>query len=71
MPARTDAIEKYIQGKKYQQVLNKKCDYDYLEKFKEFLEQSTKKNHEYNISFIPPNITYIFKSFTDDNYFAN
>jgi len=46
MPARIDAIEKYIQGKKYQQLLKKKFDYDHLEKFKEFLEPSTKKNHE-------------------------
>jgi hypothetical protein len=46
MPARTDAIEKYIQGKKYQQILKKKLDYDSLEKFKEFLEPSTKKHHE-------------------------
>ncbi len=47
MPARVDAIQKYIQGKKYQQCLKKKFDYDSLEKFKEFLEPSTKKNHEY------------------------
>ncbi len=46
MPARIDAIEKYVQGKKYQQLLNKKLDFDSLEKFKEFLEPSTKKNHE-------------------------
>jgi hypothetical protein len=46
MPARTDAIEKYVQGKKYQQLLKKKFDNNSLEKFKEFLEPSTKKNHE-------------------------
>ncbi|UJR25556.1 hypothetical protein I4U23_006901 [Adineta vaga] len=46
MPARVDAIEKYIQGKKYQQILKKKFDYDVLEKFKDFIEPSTKKNHE-------------------------
>ncbi|CAF1097165.1 unnamed protein product [Adineta ricciae] len=46
MPARVDAIEKYIQGKKYQQILKKKFDYDTLEKFKDFIEPSTKKNHE-------------------------
>jgi len=46
MPARIDAIEKYVQGKKYQQLLKKKLDSDSLEKFKEFLEPSTKKNHE-------------------------
>jgi hypothetical protein len=46
IPARVDAIQKYIQGKKYQQCLKKKFDYDSLEKFKEFLEPSTKKNHE-------------------------
>lgn len=47
MPARVDAIEKYVQGKKYQTLLKKKLDNDYLNKFKEFLEPSTKKNHEY------------------------
>jgi len=47
MPARIDAIEKYINGKKYQQLLKKKLDHDYLNKFKDFLEPSTKKNHEY------------------------
>ncbi|CAF3353412.1 unnamed protein product [Rotaria socialis] len=46
MPARVDAMEKYIQGKKYQQLLKKKVDSDDLEKYKEFLEPSTKKNHE-------------------------
>ncbi len=46
MPARADAIEKYVQGKKYQQLLKKKFDNNSLEKFKEFLEPSTKKNHE-------------------------
>jgi hypothetical protein len=46
MPARVDAIEKYVQGKKYQQLLKKKFDNNSLEKFKEFLEPSTKKNHE-------------------------
>jgi hypothetical protein len=48
MPARVDAIEKYIQGKKYQQLLKKKLDNDNLVKYKEFLEPSTKKNHEYD-----------------------
>ena len=48
MPARIDAIEKYIQGKKYQQLLKKNVDNDSLDKFKEFLEPSTKKNHEYS-----------------------
>lgn len=47
MPARVDAIEKYIQGKKYQQLLKKNLDNNSLEKFQEFLEPSTKKNHEY------------------------
>jgi hypothetical protein len=47
MPARIDAIEKYINGKKYQQLLKKKFDNEYLDKFKDFLEPSTKKNHEY------------------------
>jgi len=46
MPARVDAIEKYIQGKKYQQLLKKNLDNNSLEKFQEFLEPSTKKNHE-------------------------
>jgi len=46
MPARVDVIEKYVQGKKYQQLLKKKFDNNSLEKFKEFLESSTKKNHE-------------------------
>ncbi|CAF0733413.1 unnamed protein product [Adineta steineri] len=46
IPARVDAIEKYIQGKKYQQSLKKKFDYDSLDLYKEFLEPSTKKNHE-------------------------
>merc|ERR1712110_581968 len=46
MPARADTIEKYIQGKKYQQLLKKNLDNNSLEKFKEFLEPSTKKNHE-------------------------
>jgi len=36
MPARLDAIEKYINGKKYQQLLKKKLDTDYLDRFKEF-----------------------------------
>lgn len=47
MPARVDAIAKYIQGKKYQQLLKKNVDNANLEKYKEFLEPSTKKNHEY------------------------
>ncbi len=51
MPARVDAIEKYIQGKKYQQLLKKKLDTDYSDKFKEFLEPSTKKNHEHVLIF--------------------
>ncbi|CAF3335953.1 unnamed protein product [Rotaria sp. Silwood1] len=46
MPTRVDAIEKYVLGKKYQQLLKKNFDYDSLEKYKEFLEPSTKKNHE-------------------------
>lgn len=46
MPARVDAIEKYVQGKKYQQLLKKTSDTNSLEKFREFLEPSTKKNHE-------------------------
>ncbi|CAF4273118.1 unnamed protein product, partial [Adineta steineri] len=46
MAARADAIERYINGKKYQQLLKRKLDTDYLNKFKEFLEPSTKKNHE-------------------------
>ena len=46
MPARVDTVEKYIQGKKYQQLLKKKLDNDRLEKFRKFLEPSTKKNHE-------------------------
>ncbi|CAF0919025.1 unnamed protein product [Rotaria sordida] len=46
MPARVDAIEKYILGKKYQQLLQKKFDYNSLENYKQFLEPSTKKNHE-------------------------
>ncbi|CAF0898381.1 unnamed protein product [Adineta steineri] len=46
MAARVDAIERYINGKKYQQLLKKKLDTDYLNKFKEFLEPSTKRNHE-------------------------
>jgi hypothetical protein len=37
MPARLDAIEKNINAKKkYQQLLKKKLDTDYLDKFKEF-----------------------------------
>ena len=51
MPARVDAMAKYIQGKKYQQLLKKKVDSDDLEKYKEFLEPSTKKNHEYDFDF--------------------
>ncbi|CAF1230724.1 unnamed protein product [Adineta steineri] len=46
MAARVDDIERYINGKKYQQLLKKKLDTDYLNKFKEFLEPSTKRNHE-------------------------
>jgi hypothetical protein len=46
IPARIDAIEKYVQGKKYQQLLKKNVDNNSLDKFKEFLEPSTKKNHE-------------------------
>ena len=52
MPARADTIEKYVQGKKYQQILKKKLNYDALDKFKDFLAPSTKKNHEYDRSLI-------------------
>lgn len=47
MPARVDAIEKYIQGKKYQELLKKNFDSNSVENYKQFLEASTKKNHEY------------------------
>lgn len=54
MPARVDAIEKYVQGKKYQQVMKKQLDFEVLDKFKDFLTPSTKKNHEYDPLAIQP-----------------
>lgn len=47
MPARVDAMVKYIQGKKYQQALKKMNKTDSFEQFRAFLEPSSKKNHEW------------------------
>lgn len=46
MPARFDIVLKYIQGKKYQQILKKMNKNDTIEEYRKFLETSTKKNHE-------------------------
>lgn len=59
MPARLDIIEKYIQGKKYQELLKKNLDLKSFEKYQEFLEKSTKKNHEYVHDVFVPNKTFL------------
>lgn len=46
MPKRLEAIQSYLQGKKYKKALMKnQCDL--LEKYKEHLVESDKKNHEW------------------------